>query len=55
MKKIKEKDLININGGASVTSSIINSFVRLYNSLIDLGRTIGSSIRRIATNSLCPM
>ena len=55
MNKIKNNDLVKIIGGASITSSLINSFVRLVDSLLDVGRRLGSSLRRISTNNLCPM
>ena len=55
MKEICENDLVRIVGGASITSSLVNSFVKVINTLVDLGRNIGSGIRRIMENNLCPI
>ncbi len=55
MKEIKKEDLVKIVGGVSITSSLINSFVKVLNTLVDFGRNLGSGIRRITENKLCPM
>lgn len=47
--KLKENELILIMGGA-LNGTLINSIVRLINSLIEIGRMVGSSIRRIVSN-----
>ena len=47
--KLKENELILIMGGA-LNGTLINSIVRLINSLIETGRMVGSSIRRIVSN-----
>ena len=56
---LTELELIDIKGGASsgITSTFLNSVARLITTILDLGRTIGSSIARyktkiIATNLL---
>ena len=61
-KKIKEDKMIlktnelkKIKAGASISTSLINSFIRGINSFLDIGRYFGSSIRRIFSNNSCPI
>lgn len=43
-----ESELINIYGGADVlTSSIINTFIRGISLVLEIGRTVGSTVRRL--------
>lgn len=52
MKKITNKELKNIIGG-SITATMLGNIVRGVNSLLDLGRSLGTAIRRVYTNNLC--
>ena len=59
-KQIKEmrdtnKELKNINGGAAVSGSVISGVVRGVNTFLDLGRALGSSLRRLGNGSICPI
>lgn len=45
-------ELMNLNGG-SWSATMFNAFARTVNTIFDLGRSIGSSIRRIFTRSYC--
>lgn len=55
MITLNKKELLKIEGGLSLSGSIINSFVRGINSLLDLGRSLGTAIRRITSNSVCKL
>lgn len=56
MKKIKENEIQYIIGGSNyISGSIISAFVNVIKLLIDAGETVGSSIRRIADNKVCPL
>ena len=57
MKKIKEEKMNEIMGGQieNVTGPIINAIVNVVNLLKDAGYSIGSGIRRIAENNICPL
>ena len=48
----KDKELINISGGGW-TAAYLNAAARVVNTLLDLGRSVGSSIRRAITRSFC--
>lgn len=52
--KLTEKQMKSIYGG-SISGTMINSLVRGINALLDLGRSLGTAIRRISRNNICPM
>lgn len=54
MKSIANKDLALISGGAfKFTASIFNAFSRTINTILDMGRTVGTSIRMYVTKKRC--
>ena len=48
-------ELICIYGGGSITSNMLNSLVRLANTLLEVGRSLGSAIRRSVTGKCCSL
>lgn len=50
--KLSENELINIQGGGT-TASFLNAAARAVNTVLDLGRTVGSAIRRIYSKNFC--
>lgn len=55
IKKISDEELNRINGGSnSVTSGIINACTNLIKVLYSAGEGVGSAIRRIHDDDLCP-
>jgi len=55
IKKISDEELNEINGGTStVTSGIINACTNLIKILYSAGEGVGSAIRRIHDDDLCP-
>jgi len=56
MKEIKKEDLDIISGGnVSISGPIINAVVNVIKVLKDAGYQLGSGIRRISENNLCPL
>ena len=53
MKKLDTQELQQIYGGA-ITASMINYLVRGINSIMEIGRSLGTAIRRIGENKICP-
>ncbi len=51
MKLTKEEEL-SIYGG-SVSSTMVNAIVKGISLLIELGRSLGSTIRRVSENNMC--
>ena len=56
MKKLNKKEMLEINGGAiDITSSFINALTNAAEVLLELGRSFGSSIRRIFEHNSCSL
>ncbi|MBP3920290.1 MAG: hypothetical protein J6D28_01865 [Bacilli bacterium] len=53
MKNLEKNELMIINGGASISAAFISSLARGINTIMDLGRALGTSIRRIGSNNIC--
>lgn len=52
--KLKEQELYNINGGGiTINATLINAFARAISTVLDLGRTVGSAIRRLYSKNYC--
>lgn len=52
----KEKELLEIiGGGINVSGAILNAFKGCANTIMDIGRSLGSAIRRLAFGSLCSL
>lgn len=52
--KIKKSELLNIYGG-SVSATLINAFVKGFSVIVDLGKALGSAIRRAVSGKTCPV
>lgn len=52
MKVLEMKELTCISGGG-INGTMINAFLRGIGVLIDLGRSLGTSLRRIQTGKYC--
>lgn len=55
MKTISNKELLEIIGGINITASFISAIGKGINSILELGRSFGTSIRRIIGNNICPL
>lgn len=55
MKQVDNCELDFIIGGDSISGTVINAFTNIIKLLMDAGRSLGSSIRRISEDSLCPL
>ncbi len=52
--KLSNEELIFIVGG-TLTGTLINSISRAISALLDMGRSLGTAIRRIASRNLCQL
>lgn len=50
--KLTKKEQLKTYGG-SVSSTMVNALVKGISLLIDLGRSLGSTIRRASENNMC--
>lgn len=55
MKKLNKNEMINITGGFNWNGTIINAFSKGINTILNLGKALGSSIRRIVGGTYCPI
>lgn len=51
--KLNNNDLLKIEGGVSISGAIVNAFVKGINTILDLGRSLGTSLRRIRDGKIC--
>ncbi len=52
--ELDNKQLLNIVGGINITGAFLNYLVKGINSILDLGRSVGTAIRRITSKNICP-
>lgn len=55
MSEVGQQELIQIVGGISISGTLINSFSTVLKTIFSFGRSLGSAIRRISENTLCPL
>lgn len=53
--ELDKRELLTIVGGFSISGTLINAFVRGINSILNLGRSLGTAIRRIQSGSVCTL
>lgn len=53
MRKLNNQELMEIEGGATLTASFLNAASRALSTLMDIGRSLGTSIRRMINGSYC--
>ena len=52
---LEKEELLKVIGGISITGTLINSIYRGINCILELGRSLGSAIRRIKGGNMCPI
>lgn len=55
MKQLNNHELNEINGGINLSGALLNYATKAINAILDLGRALGSAIRRMRSGSLCPL
>ncbi len=54
MRELKDKELMNVDGGAiSFNGALLNSIARVLSTIMDIGRNLGSAITRISNGNYC--
>jgi len=48
-----EVELKKIVGGASISSTMLNAIARLINTMLELGRSVGTAIARSRSGKMC--
>ena len=49
---MNKEELINVSGGG-ISSTMINAFARGVTTIYELGRSLGSALRRIVSGKTC--
>lgn len=52
--ELTTRELKNVMGGA-ITATLVSAIVKGVNTFLDLGRTVGTAIRRIGSGSVCSL
>ena len=55
MKQLNNTELLAIIGGVTISGAFINSIASGITKMLDLGRSLGTAIRRVTGNNLCPI
>ncbi len=53
--KLEKEYLVNIQGGGLLSGAIISALIKATSTILDLGRNLGSALRRITSKSVCPI
>lgn len=51
--KLTNQELIYVIGGSKLTGTLINAFARGLNTVLEIGRSLGTAISRIASKRTC--
>ena len=56
MVELKEEKLNNtVGGGTTITGTLVDALVDVAKTIYGFGQGLGSSIRRLAEDSMCPL
>ena len=53
MRQLNKEEMLKISGGFNWSASFLNAASRAVSTLIDLGRSLGTSIRRSISGKVC--
>ncbi len=53
MRTLEDEELKSIQGGTDISASFITAIVRGVNAFLDIGRSLGTVIRRLASGNVC--
>lgn len=52
---LKEEEMKEVFGGLSISYSLLNSFSKIFNVFLEIGRSLGTSLRRMFKGNICPI
>ena len=55
MENLKCDELLNVSGGSNISGTLINALAKGVSTIYDIGRSLGTAIRRIGSNNICPI
>ena len=54
MSELTKEEAVRIYGGVNLSGTIVNAFLKGADIILELGRSLGSAIRRIQDHNVCP-
>ena len=54
-KVLEQPELLSIVGGVSLSGALVSAFTRAINAILDVGRSLGTSVRKVVNKNLCPV
>lgn len=55
MKELNKDILLEIEGGINISGSLVSAFTKAINSILEVGRSLGTAIRRINSGQTCSL
>lgn len=55
MKELNKDVMLKIEGGVNISGSLVSAFTKAINSILEVGRSLGTAIRRINGGQTCPI
>ena len=52
---LEKQELLQVVGGINITGTLISSLYKSITAIIDVGRSLGSAIRRAIGGKMCPI
>lgn len=53
MREIKKEELLEIEGGASITAAMLNTVYKAFQAIYTIGESLGSALRRTIEGKKC--
>lgn len=53
MEELNQKELLKVVGGVKFSAALLSSVMKGANFILELGRSVGTAIRRMSTGRLC--
>ena len=55
LKILTEDEMLNVVGGINISGTLIKSFTSAIEIVLDIGRSLGTAIRRLGKKSICSL
>ena len=53
MRELEKKEMLNVEGGASFSASMMNAIYKTIEVIYSIGESLGSYIRRVTEKKMC--
>lgn len=53
MRELNKKEMLDIDGGTSITGSMLNAVYKIIETVYSIGESLGSYIRRVVEKKMC--